>query len=164
MRFRIEQQVSAPLEAVEAALHDPEFLTHLGTLPKLGRPELLEQREEGGRLHQRVRYEFAGDLPSAARRFIDPSRLTWVEESTLDRTTHQAPFTIRPDHYGSLLRCSGTFSLTAAGEAACVRGAEGELSVGIPLVGGKAERAIVSGLREHAELEAAALARWIDGR
>ena len=39
--------------------------------------------------------------------------------------------------------------------------AQGDLRVSFPLVGGKVERAIVSGLREHADLEAAALRDWL---
>src|SRR5688572_20413786 len=81
VRFRIEQVVAADPERVQAALVDPLFLERLASLPKLGRPELLEQRREGEVLHQRVRYRFAGDLNAAARAVLDPARLTWIEES-----------------------------------------------------------------------------------
>ena len=115
-------------------------------------------------MRRRIRYAFAGELSPAVTAVVDPARLTWVEESATDRRTHHTTFTIVPDHYGSRLRCSGTFSLAEAPGGASVRTAEGELKVSFPLVGGKVERAIVSGLEEHAELEAEVLRDWIEGR
>ena len=161
MRFTIEQEFSAPLERVEAALVDPAYLERLSELPKLGRPTLLGRREEGEHLvHQSVRYAFVGDLNAAVRRVVDPQRLTWVEESTLDRRTHATTWKIVPDHYGHLLRASGTFRLTADGDGT-KRVAEGDLKVSVPFVGGKVEQAIVSGLREHAALEQDVLEAWL---
>ena len=160
MRFRIEQNFDAPLEDVEAAFVDPAFLEELGTLPKLGRPELVDQREDGDLVHQRVRYAFAGELSSAVTAVVDPDKLTWVEESTLDRRTHRTRFTIVPDHYKTRLSCDGEFVLEPTGTGAR-RVATGELKVRFPLVGGKVERAIVSGLEEHAEREVDAMARWL---
>ena len=160
MRFRVEQRYDAPLETVEAAFVDPAFIARLSELPKLGGAHLLDQRDEGHLLHQRVRYAFVGDLSAAVRRVVDPARLTWVEESTLDRRTHRTEWRIVPDHYGSLLRCSGTFQLEPDGPGTR-REAEGDVRVSVPLVGGKVERAIVSGLEEHARREAVAMADWL---
>jgi hypothetical protein len=160
VRFRIEQHFVAALEEVEAAFVDPAFLEELGTLPKLGRPELVDQREDGDLVHQRVRYAFAGELASAVTAVVDPVKLTWVEQSTLDRRTHRTRFTIVPDHYKSRLSCDGEFVLDST-DAGTRRVATGELKVRFPLVGGKVERAIVSGLEEHAEREVDAMARWL---
>ena len=162
MRFTIEQRFSAPLDRVEAALVDPAYLERLSTLPKLGRPTLLERREEGDHLvHQSVRYAFVGDLNAAVRRVVDPQRLTWVEEATIDRVSHVTTWRIVPDHYGNLLRSNGTFRLEATGPSTTRRVADGELKVSVPLVGGKVEQAIVSGLREHAALEQQVLEEWL---
>ena len=161
MRFTIEQAFAAPLERVQSALVDPAYLGRLSTLPKLGRPTLVSRREDpDGRVHQSVRYAFVGDLNAAVRRVVDPRRLTWVEESTLDPRTHVTTWRIVPDHYGHLLRAHGTFGLEGATEGTR-RVAEGELKVSVPLVGGKVEQAIVSGLREHAAAEQEVLDGWL---
>lgn len=160
MQFRLEQFLPGPLDAVEAAVTDPAFLEALSRLPNLGRPELLDQREDGHRLHQRVRYHFAGELSPAVTRFVDPAKLSWIEVSTHDRRTHVADFAIQPDHYGSILSCKGRFVLRPEGESTR-RTAEGELKVHIPLVGRKAEQAIVSGLSDHARMETEILAQWL---
>ena len=160
VRFTIDQRFAASPDRVEAALVDPAYLERLSALPKLGRPTLLERREDGDLVHQSVRYAFVGDLNAAVRRVVDPQRLTWIEEATIDRSTHLTTWRIVPDHYGNLLRSSGTFRLEATGDGTR-RVAEGDLKVSVPLVGGKVEQAIVSGLREHAALEQDVLEDWL---
>jgi len=160
MRFLIEQRFGHDAASVQAALLDLAFLARMGELPRLGGPEVLGRSEEGGAVTMRVRYAFAGHLSSAVRRVVDPARLTWVEESSTEVATGRASFRIVPDHYGAMLRCAGTFVLTAAG-AGCRRVAEGELRVSVPLVAGKVERAIVSGMEEHAAAEADLIDIWL---
>ena len=166
MRFRIEQRFPGPLATVESAFLDADFLRHLGTLPKLGAPELLrrDDDDDGQIVHLRVRYHFPGDVSPAGRRGVDPKRLSWVEESTLDRRTHRTSWVIRPDNYGGLLRSSGTFELEPDGDGVTRRVAEGDVDVSVPLVGNKVANAIVSGLREHAALEERAMADWLQSR
>jgi hypothetical protein len=161
MRFTIEQHFDAPLDAVEAAYADPAFLDKLSRLPKLGRPALLRREDDGDRVTQAVQYRFTGDVNAAVRKVVDPARLTWVEESTLDRGTHVTTWHIVPDHYRQLLRSSGTFRLEADGEGATRRVTEAELKLSVPLLGGRVEQAIVSGLREHAEAEEAAMQEFL---
>lgn len=165
MRFELTQIFSADLERVQAGLVDPDFLVELGRLPNLGRPELLSQDRSGPKLHQKVRYRFAGQLSAVVTAVVDPGRLTWVEETVLDTTTHITRFRILPDHYPDRLTCSGTFTLGAgAGPQHTMRRTEGDLRVSFPLVGRKAEAAIVLGLSDHAEAETVALDRWLAGR
>lgn len=163
MRFRVEQHVAAPLEQVEAALVDPAFLARLAELPALGAPALLDHADDGTVVRQRVRYRFAGALAPAVTSVVDPARLTWVEETIYDRATHRGEHRIVPDHYAGRLSCSYQTTLhdVGVGAGATHRLAEGDLRVRFPLVGGRVEKAIVSGLVEHADVEAAALARWL---
>jgi hypothetical protein len=160
MRFEIVQCLEAPLDEVEAAFVDPSFLEALAALPKLGQPRLIEQVVDGDLVHQKVAYAFAGQLSSAVTAVVDPKRLTWVEDSTLDRTTHLTTFTILPDHYANRLKAHGEFALAEVGDGVTERRATGELKVSFPLVGGKVERAIVSGLTEHAALEVDVFHQW----
>ena len=150
------------MERVEAALLDPGFLHRLGQLPKVGDPQIVHRVDADPLIHLWVHYRFTGDVSAAVRRVVDPRRLTWTEESTLDIRTHRTTWRIVPDHYGGLLKASGTYQLEAEGDGT-TRVAEGEVRVGVPLVGGKVEGAIVSGLREHAEAEEDVMADWLAG-
>ncbi len=163
MRFRVEQRFDAPPAAVEAALLDPGFLLRLAGLPKLGAPELLSTEVDGHLVHQRVRYRFAGDLAPAVTAVIDPERLTWVEETTYDLVVHCGEHRIIPDHHAGRLTSSYSTHLTPAGDDpdATVRTTDGEVKVRFALVGGKVEKAIVSGLISHAALEAEVVTGWL---
>ncbi|HEV2760963.1 MAG TPA: DUF2505 domain-containing protein [Acidimicrobiales bacterium] len=161
MRFRLEQRFAAPLDDVEAAFVDPALLAELATSPELGRPVLLEHDDAGHSVSQQIRYTFTGELSPAVTSVVDPKRLTWVEHSELDRRTHRSVFRIRPDHYPDRLSCSGTISLDPA-DGGTRRTIEGDLRVRFPLVGSKVERAIVSGLRDHASAEARVVQAWLD--
>ena len=163
MRFELVQHLQAPLLVVEAAFVDPEFLRELAASPKLGRLELLDWNDDGDLVRQRVRYSFVGDLSAAVKAVVDPGRLTWIEDSILDRRSHRTTFTILPDHYARFLEASGTIRLSS-GDDETVRRVDGQLSVRVPLVGRQVEAAIVSGLREHAREEAAILNTWVRTR
>jgi hypothetical protein len=147
---------------VAAAFVDPALLAHLGARPDLGRPELLEQDDRGDVLAQRVRYRFAGELSGAVTRVVERDRLTWVEESELDRATLTTTFRILPDHYPNLLRSSGVTTVAPdGGGGGSVRVVEAVLKVSIPFVGGSAERAIVSGLRTYAAATERVVGDWL---
>lgn len=163
MHFRIEQRYNAPIEQVAAAYRSPELLAQLAKLPKLGGAELLDQTVTDGTLHQRVRYRFTGDLNSAVTAVVDPEMLTWVEESTTAEGATLTEWRIVPDHYGSRLTCGGTFRLIDGKDGTTVRVTEADIKVHFPLVGGRVEKAIVSGLVEHAEAEHEAVAAFLAG-
>lgn len=161
MNFRIEQKVAAPIDAVEEALVDADFIAATAELPKVGGAELLDQQRDGDRVKQRIRYRFTGELSSAVTAVVDRDRLTWVDEAEYDLAAHSSEHEIVPDHYGSRLQASYSNRLEPDGDGRTRRVAEGTVKVRMPLVGGRVERAIVSGLEEHAAAEAALLERWV---
>ena len=161
MKFRIEQRIPAPLAAVEAALLDRDFVAASADLPKLGAPELLELQRDGDRAHQRIRYRFTAQLSGAVTRVIDPDKLTWVDDARYDLTSHTSRHRILPDNYADRLQATYDVALEPLGDSTR-RLVTGELTVHVPLVGGRVERAIVDGLEEHANAEAELLGRWIE--
>ena len=163
MDFRIEQRFAAPVEAVEAALLDPAFIDRLANLPKIGKSELLSQETDGDVVDQEVRYVFTGSLSAAVRAVVDPNKISWILESRFDRTNHHSTWRIIPDHYRERLTSEGTTRLIADGDQTR-RLTDGFLKVHMALVGGRVERAIVSGLKEHADAEATELAQFLGER
>ena len=163
MRFRIEQRFRATVADVGRALTSVEYLTaSMAELPDIGRPAVRGHRRVGATTHLELEYRFGGSLPSVARRVIDPSKLSWIEETSIDATQWTAAFTMTPTHYASFFRCQGTWQLLErAGQT--IRVIEGELKVNspVPFVGGQVEKAIVSGLRERLVLEPPLLERWV---
>ena len=164
MRFQHDQAIAAPCDQVEAAFCDPRFYEALEAMPNLGRPEVLGREERDGRMHLRVRYAFTGDLPGPARRVLDPAKLTWVVESTVDRTSHRTEYRMVPDYYPQRLECHGAYTLVAETPRSTTQRMAGELVVHYPVVGRLAERGIVLGLKEHLAAEAGVLEHWLAER
>jgi hypothetical protein len=167
MRFQIEQEIAGPVEAIARIYTEPRFYELLGELPKLGKPEVLERREEGPAVQLAVRFRFTGNLSSAVTAVIDPERLTWVEESVHDLTEHTVTFRMNPDHYADRLRSNGSVRYESGGDGVTRRLTEGELGVKVPLlmgggkVAGVVEKAIVSGLHEHLAAEVEVVERLL---
>ncbi|MCU1450582.1 MAG: hypothetical protein JWP02_2752 [Acidimicrobiales bacterium] len=161
MRFTVDQPIAAPCERVEQAFVDPAFYATLAAMPNIGEPQVLERTESDGLVELRVRYAFTGDLAPAARRVLDPAKLTWVVESSIDRASRTTTFRMVPDNYRDRLDCNGTYTLRPDGPARTVQHTEGELRVHFPVVGKLAERGIVTGLKEHLAQEAAVLEQWL---
>jgi hypothetical protein len=159
--FTIEQRIGAPVDKVHHALLDPDFLSATSGLPKLGGAQLLDERRDGNNVVRRVRYRFTGDLNAAVTRVIDRDKLTWVDESTDDLFAHTSAHTIVPDNYADRLSADYRTELVAADDDTTRRVTKGHIKVHMPLVGGRVERAIASGLQEYADAEAALVERWI---
>lgn len=169
MRFRIEQRFLATPADVGEALIDPDYLVQaMGSLKDVGPPVVESQQRAGDSMRQRVVYRFTGKLPGAVTAVIDPKRLTWTEDTTIDVGRWTARFVMTPVHYPNFFTATGTWSLRADAASTttkpiALRVIEGELKVRspIPFVGGQVEKAIVSGLSERLADEPAAFARWI---
>ena len=160
MQFTIEQQLAGSPRAVEDVLLDPAFVARRAALPKLGDAALLECTRDGDHARQRIRLRFTAHLAPAVTAVIDPERLTWVDEATYDLAAHTAEHRVVPDHYADRLASSYRATLAEDG-AGSRRILEGTVKVRLPLVGGKVERAIVSGMSEHATAEAALINEWL---
>jgi hypothetical protein len=158
--FTLSQAIPAPVDAVEAALVNPDFLTRMAELPKLGSAEVVASERAGDVVRLQVRYLFQAELSAAVTRFVDPTKLTWIEDSTVDLAAHQTACVIRPDNYNNLL--AGSYDADIApSDSGCVRTITGKIKVKVPLVGGKAEKAIIGGLAENAEAQVTLLASFL---
>ena len=118
VKFRLEQRFPAPVDDVEDAYVDADLFAHLQGLADLGRPELLDKADEGDTVRLRVRYAFTGELEPPLSSLVDPARITWVEESTLDRCTHRTEFHIVADHYPDRLRAPAPSNCATTAPAA----------------------------------------------
>ena len=158
VRFRVDNLIHLSRETVEEAFVDPAFYDTLGEMPNIKAPDLLEREEDGDQVLLRFRYAFSGDLPPAARRVLDPGRMTWIHEETIFRQEHRSEFEMIPEYYKNKMTCSGGYRLEDMGGDTNQR-LEGDLIIRYPLVGRLVELAIVSGLRQNLAQEARLLER-----
>lgn len=159
MKFHLDHTFGAPLDAVEAAMVNPEFLE--GTrLPDVGPPKVLSREEAGDTVTLRVHYEYTGSLDSLARRVLRTGDVAWVQETVLDRKTHRTTFDVTPKVHADRFQCGGVMQLSENG-ATTERVIDGELKIKVPLFGGRAEGLIVPGLRKRMNREAELLDEWL---
>ena len=160
VHFRIEQPVAAPPDQVVAAFTDPERFEVEHQVPEVGAPHVLQRRSRKGTVELRLRYHYVGSLSPAARRVLDPDKLTWVQELTVRAAERRAEFRMVPDHYPDRLHCQGQFLFDELdGGASTLQVMEGELVVSFPLVGPVVERGLLSGMRRYLAAEAPGLAQ-----
>jgi Protein of unknown function (DUF2505) len=160
VEFVLEQRLDATPDEVLDVLLDREFLAARSGLAKLRSAELLELSRDDHSAHVRVRMQFAGDLSAAVTAVVDPSKLTWVDDAVFVLGSREARHEIQPDHYADRLACEYD-DVLLDDQPATKRTLTGWLKVRAPLVGGRVERAIVSGLREYAASEAVLIDQWL---
>jgi hypothetical protein len=163
VRVEFEQRFFAPIAEVASAFADPCLLERLSRAQALCRAELLERVDDDETVREKVRYTFTGALPLGVTAITDPSRITWLEESTLDRRTHRRRFNMVPDHYPDRLSCSGTVELQGNGTITTRRTCA-ELEVRIPVFAAQIAGAIASGLRDYWAAESRVVQEWLDER
>jgi hypothetical protein len=163
VRFHLEQPVSAPRDAVVAAVVDPRLYESMNGMPSLGTPSVIEHRVDGDVNLLRIRYAFKGRLSSAARAVLDPAKMTWVVNLEVDVKHYGAEFQMIPDYYSDRIRCSGSYRFDERGDTTD-QVMDGELAVKALLVAGAIEKAIVSGFKEHVAEQAKAVERLTAGR
>ena len=152
MRFTLTQHLPAdPAEAIRLYA-DPEFHTSLHGMTKVAAPILVGRDVDRDRITLRLRYRFTAPLPSAVTAVVDPTRLSWIDETVYDLVGLTATTTLLPDHYGDRFTADIRSRFTAE-EGGTERRIEGELKVRMLLVGSQVEKAIVSGIEEHLEEE-----------
>lgn len=163
MHFEVTQRFAADAHAVGAAYADEDLYPTLEGLPSLGGIDVLDRSiASPGKVRMRIRFAFTGNLPSAVTAVVDPTRLTWVQDSQHDLATGAATFRLLPDHYPDRLTASGTFRVASGRNGkGSTRTVTGELKVHVLFVGGKAEGGIVNGLREYLGAEAPAVDAYI---
>lgn len=159
MDFRIVQSyASTPAEDVARAFRSDAMYESLSDLPFVGTPEFLDAVDIGDSDAReiRIRYTAKIDLPPVATAFVDPNKLSFVETSTVDADGN-ARFTIVPDFYKDLLRCTGTMKIARTGETSCERVTAGSLRINLgwkgKLLEAQVEKLIVNGLTDYLHAE-----------
>jgi hypothetical protein len=158
MDFTVTQNFPASTTDVLELYTDPNFFVSLSPSEKLATPELVAHLRTGDTVSLQLRYRFIGQLPSAVLRFVEPAKLTWVEDTTIDVTAASSASILVPDNYPDLLRASASARFAGLGTTS-TRTISGRVSVPVPIFGRKVEGAIVEGLTDYLHAEAAEAGR-----
>ena len=157
MHFETDHEFAAEPSAVADLFCDPTFQTALD-LPDLSRPDVVTHTVDGSRRVLALRYAYTGQLDGIAQKIVGNRALTWVQELRFDTATGTGTISYSVDGDAGRLQGEGQVEITALGPGRSRRHIAGDLQVRIPIVGGRAEKAIVPGLVRRIGVEADALA------
>jgi len=157
VQFERAHDFDGTVEAVARIMSDPEFQTAL-ELPDLSRPTVVAHDVDGAVHHLTLRYQYVGQLDPIAQKVVGGRAITWVQDLRLDVATGAGTLAFTADGVAGRADGAATVTITPTGEGACRRRIVGEFRVKIPVIGGKAERAIVPGLERRLDVEADAVA------
>lgn len=161
MKLRSSHTFTAPPTLVARAMVAPEFYRGL-RLPDVAPPEVLDHEATATRLWARIGFEYIGPLDPMARTILGTDRFGWEQTLLLDPTTGTGELHIVPSVHSGRMRCVGTIELTGNGETT-VRTLDATLEISIPLLGGRAEKALAPGILERLDDEANALGSYLAG-
>ena len=159
MRFEIVHRFDATPDELWAVLTHPRLAeVMVNEVPSLVEMEVLEVREEGTKIHRRVRYRPAPLIKKIGPKTVEPHWMEWVEESEGTRSPLVLEYRNIPrvDSVAKLLRNSGTMEIRKDG-AGTRRIISGELRVRFPLLGRIAEKVIYGQAKGLLDEEAAAM-------
>jgi hypothetical protein len=157
VQFEREHEFAGTVEQVATLMSDPNFQTMLD-LPDLSRPDVVAHEVEGTTHHLTLRYEYIGQLDPIAQKVVGGRKLTWVQDLRVDVATGVGTLGFSADGVGGRADGTATVTITATGDASCRREIRGDFRIKIPLVGAKAEKAIVPGLERRLDVEASEVA------
>jgi len=162
MQLRLKQHFTRiGADQAAAAYADPKLYAHLAGLAFGGNPKVLAHKIDNGTTNVEIRYRIEADVPSAARMFVDPDKLTFIEYTTIE-ADGSGSFDIVPDHYSDMLQAFGTITVDGASQ---IRSLAGELNIDLGIAGilfqDQAERQIGQGLAHVLEAQVSAVEAFV---
>lgn len=161
MKLLVRHTFPCSLDVFWQMFWDPDYDRMLGRAAGVSR-EMLWDRSEGAVRRWRMKFIPDQELPALVAKAIGTNRLVYEQESelTADRTLKWEVFpAVVPDK----VTAKGSMVARPAGQGV-ERLVDGEITVRIPLVGGRIERAIHQSVLDSYERAYEVSLRWLDER
>jgi hypothetical protein len=163
MQLSAHHHFAATPEEVASAMVAPELVVQLVEVTDVGSVEVIDHGADEHTRWISARLTYNGSLDPIAARVLGSAQPTWVQTYRLAATGRTGHLDITPDHHGSLLQCHADIKLEPA-TVGTDRALRGELAVRVPLLGGRAERALMPAILARIDAEAVLLDRWLTSR
>lgn len=149
MKFAHKHNIPAAAQQAWNMTSNPDFI--FASYQKANATyKLLSSEEKDGKTHNRILVSVNESLPGFASKFIGSSNLSYEQHEVVDHANMINRWEIIVPKISSKVKATGSFSIIDKG-ASCERIVEGEVSVSIPLVGGKIENVIATQLGKSQE-------------
>lgn len=125
--------------------------------------EVVERRQEGPLLIERLRLSPRRELPALAQRALGAARFAYMQESTANNDDFTTQWNVVPELLAGKIRCSGTARVVPA-PGGCERVIEGEIRVSLPLIGGTVEKHVLDLITKSYDRAAELVRKMLPGR
>lgn len=125
------------------------------------RRERLSHTEEGGVTTSRMRFHTPYTLPSMVQKAMGVATLSYEQVTRVDQAQGLVRWEVVPPVYPDKVRARGTVTIRALPGGGVERLLEGEVVVGVPLVGGTMEKAICDGIVKGHDEDHAIRSAWL---
>lgn len=160
--FHFEHDFRAPsMAAVFAAYFDPALSIEHDRLSGVRKREELERSDAGGTLTVVCRVWPERQLPAVVRPFVS-GPLHYTERLTYDRAANRIDLDIRPSVLGKRTQIRIVYALSQPAPGVVRRVYEGDVTVELALVGGRAERAIIEDIGKTLDTVVPCTQEWLD--
>lgn len=160
MEITTNHHFAATPERVAAAMVEPDVIEQLTKITDVGSVEIIDRGSDAHTTWISARLTYTGSIDPLVGRALGSDSPTWVQTYRMATSARSGRLEIHPDHHGSLLQCHADIGLipSAGGTDRALRG---ELVVRIPLLGGRAERALMPAVLARIDAEALLVSRWL---
>lgn len=163
MRLDFRHLFPCTAEELWSILADPVYQAEANSAASV-RKELLESRAEGKQRVERVRVHVQRELPAPMARALDTDRVSYVQEHRWRDEDLSMKWVVIPDVGAKYVQCRGDFRVANRGKGECERLITGDLTVSVPLLGGRMEKKVAEDLKANYDATAKLLLRYIQQR
>jgi hypothetical protein len=135
MKFESRARIQGTVDEVEKAMLDERYIDFLlknhGVLLEA---QKLEIREDGNKVHRKIRYRPKPVIKAIGPREVPPEYFAFVENSTYDKTKKELSFTNVPtsNAISKMLVNNGVMRLRDVGGGQTERTMDGEIKLNLP--------------------------------
>ena len=142
MKLYSQADFPHPTAEVWSVFGSPAFVERLREVTQITQT-VVDRREEGDVVIERVRNVSAKDLPGMVAKALGSRTLTYDQENRLDAKAHKVEWKVHLPVMSDKIDIRGV-TTNVATATGCVRTVDGVCNVNIPFVGGRIEKAIVA--------------------
>ncbi len=162
MRFQLKHTFDCDAATLWSITEDPAFEAQLAEASESTR-ELIETNDDGGTRYALKRITLQRDLPGAMKKVIGGEHIVYDQETWRELDGDKLRWKISPRVLGDRFVGEGTTRVreTATG---CERMISGELTVRVPIIGGKMEKRLVDDVSASYERAAQIISKMLAER
>lgn len=162
MKFELRHAFPVSPDRAWSELFGDEYENAVSEASRFERRVLADETRDGRRT-RRIHVVPEQRLPAAVAKVIGTDRFSYVLEERHDQARGRMDWTVTPDGMSDRVSVSGTWSVTPT-TTGCERLVTIDVTVRIPVVGGRIEKQIADDLRKNYEDAARFAQRWLEDR